>query len=84
MVDGHSSDGTVAIARDLGARVVMDHGKGKGDAIRVGVNAARYSITVFMDADGSHDPSDIPRVQPIRRAESMHLYEGLLHRWPPK
>ncbi|MBV8818108.1 MAG: glycosyltransferase family 2 protein [Acidobacteriaceae bacterium] len=70
VVDGHSSDGTVAIARDLGASVVMDNGKGKGDAIRVGMNAARYSITVFMDADGSHDPSDIPRlVQPIRQAE---------------
>lgn len=61
VVDGHSSDRTVAIAEQHGARVVKDNGRGKGDAVRVGLAAARYPITVFIDADGSHDPRDIPK-----------------------
>src|SRR5262245_3820175 len=66
VVDGHSSDETVVIARRYGARVVQDNGRGKGDAVRVGLAHARYPITVLLDADGSHDPGDIPKlVAPI-------------------
>lgn len=60
VVDGHSSDRTAEVAATHGARVVKDNRKGKGDAIRVGAAAARFPIIVFMDADGSHDPADIP------------------------
>ncbi len=67
VVDGHSRDRTAHIARACGVRVLTDHGRGKGDALRVGAAAVRHEITVFMDADGSHDPADIPRlVAPIR------------------
>src|SRR5262245_59059599 len=62
LVDGHSSDGTVAIARQYGARVIQDNGLGKGDAVRVGLDNARHPITVFIDADGSHDAKDIPKL----------------------
>jgi glycosyltransferase involved in cell wall biosynthesis len=66
VVDGHSTDSTVAIARKYGARVVQDNGLGKGDAVRVGLAKARQPITVFVDADGSHDLNDIPTlVKPI-------------------
>jgi dolichol-phosphate hexosyltransferase len=66
LVDGHSTDGTREAAEQAGARVVLDHGKGKGDGIRVGIREATGAVLVFMDADGSHDPKDIPRlVQPI-------------------
>jgi dolichol-phosphate mannosyltransferase len=71
MIDGHSSDATVAIARQYGARVVEDNGRGKGDAVRVGLAAAHCPITVFIDADGSHDPRDIPKlVAPIAAGEA--------------
>jgi dolichol-phosphate mannosyltransferase len=71
VVDGSSSDATVEIARAHGVRIVRDNGKGKGDAIRVGAAAANHEIVVFLDADGSHDPSDIPRlVEPIRAGVS--------------
>lgn len=67
VVDGHSTDGTPQLAAAGGARVVFDRGKGKGDAYSVGLQAATKDIVVFMDADGSHDPADVPRlVAPIR------------------
>ncbi|MBN2688733.1 MAG: glycosyltransferase family 2 protein [Deltaproteobacteria bacterium] len=66
VVDGHSYDGTADIARSLGVPVIFDHGKGKGDAIRSAIPFLTRDITVFIDADGSHDPDDIPRlVRPV-------------------
>jgi SAM-dependent methyltransferase len=71
VVDGHSTDRTIAIAREYGARVVQDNGRGKGDAVRVGLETARHPITVFIDADGSHDPKDIVNlVQPIAAGDA--------------
>ena len=71
VVDGHSTDNTREIALKMEARVVSDHGKGKGDGVRVGIQEAAGDILVFIDADGSHDPRDIPRlVQPIREGRA--------------
>lgn len=71
VVDGHSSDSTREVAANAGAKVVLDNGSGKGDGIRVGIQEAAGEILVFMDADGSHDPQDIPRlVQPIREEKA--------------
>jgi dolichol-phosphate mannosyltransferase len=66
VVDGHSTDNTRVIAEREGARVLLDHGKGKGDGIRTAIQQVDTDILVFLDADGSHDPHDIPRlIQPI-------------------
>jgi len=71
VVDGHSRDGTAKVARRLGARVVQDHGLGKGDGIRVGIQEAKGDILVFIDADGSHDPNDIPElIKPIKQGRA--------------
>lgn len=67
IVDGHSKDRTREIANELGVRVVLDNKKSKGDAIRVGLKEAKNEIVVFIDADGSHNPDDIPKlVKPIK------------------
>lgn len=67
VIDGHSTDRTAAIAAEHGARVLTDRGRGKGDAVRLGLEAAQRPITVFIDADGSHEPRDIPAlVAPIQ------------------
>lgn len=67
VIDGHSTDRTREIARERGARVLLDEGLGKGSAIRHAIEAAAHPIVVFIDADGSHEPSDIPSlVAPIR------------------
>jgi glycosyltransferase involved in cell wall biosynthesis len=62
IVDAHSTDGTVDVARDLrpDVHVVMQEGRGKGDALRAGFAAARGDIIVMIDADGSMAPEEIP------------------------
>ncbi len=62
VMDGHSTDRTAEIARDAGAEVFADPGTGKGGAIRASLELVREPAVVFMDADGSHDPEDIPRL----------------------
>jgi glycosyltransferase involved in cell wall biosynthesis len=62
IVDGNSTDDTVAVARSLVPDVVIvtQEGKGKGAALRSGFKAARGEIIVCLDADGSADPAEIP------------------------
>jgi glycosyltransferase involved in cell wall biosynthesis len=38
------------------------YSKGNGAAIKTGARTATGDIIVFMDADGQHDPQDIPRL----------------------
>ena len=63
LVDGHSIDDTVTVARALypRIRVIAQERTGKGDALAVGFAAARGEIIVMLDADGSTDPAEIPR-----------------------
>ena len=63
VVDGRSTDGTVEVARRLrpDVRIVMQDGKGKGNALAAGFAAATGDIFVMLDADGSTDASEIPR-----------------------
>ncbi|MCA1668819.1 MAG: glycosyltransferase family 2 protein [Thermomicrobia bacterium] len=62
LVDGRSTDDTVAVARALrpGVRVVLEPAPGKGAALRAGFAAASGDIIVMLDADGSMDPAEIP------------------------
>jgi len=74
LVDGHSTDGTARVAAEHGFRVVEDHGRGKGDAIRTAIAEATGDVLVFIDADQSHDPDDIPRLlAPILAGEADHV-----------
>lgn len=73
IVDGHSQDKTRSIARQFNCQVVFDHGKGKGEALRVGAQKAKGEILLFMDADGSHHPKDIPKLlKPILENGTEH------------
>lgn len=61
VVNDGSTDNTKAIAEQAGAKVVSHpYSKGNGAAIKTGARVATGDIIVFMDADGQHDPQDIP------------------------
>ncbi len=61
LVDGHSIDDTVEVARAIrpDVRIVIQDGRGKGNALACGFAAARGDIIVMLDADGSNDPAEI-------------------------
>jgi glycosyltransferase involved in cell wall biosynthesis len=60
VVDGGSTDGTVAAAKAAGADVVMQPQRGYGNACAAGVAAASDAdVLVFLDGDGSFDPAQI-------------------------
>jgi glycosyltransferase involved in cell wall biosynthesis len=60
VVDGGSGDGTLEIAHKLGAYVVKQNGKGKGDALCQAFQEVDGGIVLTIDADGSMKPSEIP------------------------
>jgi len=67
VVDNGSTDRTAAIARAHGAHVVREDERGYGAACLAGIRhlsgqVAPPDVLVFMDADGSDDPTDIDRV----------------------
>jgi glycosyltransferase involved in cell wall biosynthesis len=63
LVDGGSVDRTVEVARELRptVKVVGQTRKGKGNALACGFAASTGDIIVMIDADGSTDPTEIPR-----------------------
>ena len=70
VVDNGSSDGTAAIARAAGARVI-ESPRGYGSACNAGARAAVGEILVFMDGDGSDLIAGLDRlVGPIERDET--------------
>ncbi len=66
VVDDGSSDGSAAVARDLGVRVAKhDYNRGKGAALRTGMHLAQdegYDVCVTVDADGQHPSTAVKRV----------------------
>lgn len=63
VVNDGSTDHTQQVAEQSGAKVVTHpYSKGNGAAIKTGARTATGDIIVFMDADGQHDPQDIPRL----------------------
>jgi glycosyltransferase involved in cell wall biosynthesis len=62
VVDNGSSDGSGAVARALGAQVVVEPRRGFGAACYAGLREATAEVVCFMDADGSLDPRELPAV----------------------
>ena len=75
VVDDASADETSKVARATGARVLRHPiNRGQGAALATGIAAALRlgaKIIVTFDADGQHDPADLPGViEPIRSGEA--------------
>jgi glycosyltransferase involved in cell wall biosynthesis len=75
VVDDGSSDNTSEVAASMNARVVRNkYNAGKGAALKRGfVECLKYNpdIVVTLDADGQHDPEEIPKLlEPIENEEA--------------
>ena len=74
VVDNGSRDDTASLARSAGATVVAESRRGYGAACQAGVDHARRlggRVVLFLDADGSDDPAEAPRLlAPIGRGEA--------------
>ena len=64
VVDGHSHDRTVEIAKDLGAHILFQDGLGKGDAISkaVGYIDSDVDFVVVTDGDFTYPAQHIPEM----------------------
>lgn len=96
IADNGSTDGSLEIARSLGARVIHVEEKGYGNALMGGIAAARGKFVIMGDADDSYDFLEVPKfVERLR--EGYELVQGcrlpagggtvmpnampVLHRW---
>ena len=71
VADNGSTDGSAAIAAQLGATVVAVPQRGFGAAAHAGLQAATADVVCFCDADGSMDPAQLPRVvDPVRAGDA--------------
>src|SRR3990172_923606 len=80
VVDDGSSDATAQYALDAGAEVLYQQpNQGKGAALRAGFAAALergYQAVLTLDADGQHDPAEIPAFLAAYRKTSADLIIG--------
>jgi len=71
VADNGSTDGSGAVAAELGATVVREPRAGFGAACFAGLLAAEAAVVCFMDCDASLDPGELPVVaRPVLRAEA--------------
>ena len=80
VVDDGSSDGTAEVAEAAGATVVRhETNQGKGAALRTGFQWALdngLEAVITIDADGQHDPQEIPKFLVLYRSEEPDLIIG--------
>ncbi|MEU4555280.1 glycosyltransferase involved in cell wall biosynthesis [Micromonospora violae] len=62
VVDNGSTDGSPVVAAEHGARVVHEPRRGYGAAVHAGLLAADGDLVCVLDADGSFDPAELPRL----------------------
>jgi glycosyltransferase involved in cell wall biosynthesis len=78
VADNDSTDGSAAVAERHGARVVQARPRGFGAACHAGLAVADHEdgIVCFLDADGSFDPEQLPRVTAPLLAGTAELVLG--------
>src|SRR5438874_11881150 len=78
VADNGSTDGSIQIAEEHGARVVRVEERGYGIALRAGIAAARGPFIVMGDADDSYDFGEVPK-----RSEERRVGKECRSRWSP-
>jgi dolichol-phosphate mannosyltransferase len=62
IVDGGSTDKTVELAEQKGAKVIRERQKGKTEAVKTGIAIAETEFVALIDGDGSYDPADVEKM----------------------
>ena len=62
VVDGNSTDGTAALATEAGAEVLVQHGRGKGNAVIQAFRAIETPYVLMLDGDGTYSADDADRM----------------------
>ncbi len=74
VIDGHSTDRTRDIAREKGAKVVVQRGRGKGNAIKQAFSMVDCDILLLIDGDGTYLPGESRNlIEPIMNNEADHV-----------
>lgn len=62
VLDGGSTDSTVDAARELSIPVILQHGKGKADALDTAISIVKTDFMGIIDADRTYDPLDFNKM----------------------
>src|SRR5882757_430441 len=72
VADNGSTDGSIGIAEEHGARVIRVTERGYGAALRAGIAGSRGGFIIMGDADDSYDFTDVPRfVEKLREGNDI-------------
>ncbi|MFW5922628.1 MAG: S-layer glycoprotein N-glycosyltransferase AglJ [Halodesulfurarchaeum sp.] len=74
VIDGDSTDDTVEIAESAGARVMVQSGSGKGQAVREAIEHVESEYVLMLDGDGTYAPEQAERLlEPLRSGRADHV-----------
>ena len=74
LADGHSTDDTVDIARAAGARIFVQSGSGKGQAMKEVFEVIEEEYILLIDGDGTYLPSEAPALlEPVMKGKAEHV-----------
>ena len=74
VVDGHSTDATVAKARAAGARIFLQSGSGKGQALKEVFAEIIEEYILLIDGDGTYLPGEAGRLlDPVQKGQADHV-----------
>ena len=74
VIDGHSTDDTVSKAQKAGARIIIQIGTGKGQAISQAFHLLSSKYVVMIDGDGTYLPEEIGKLlEPVISGQADHV-----------
>lgn len=74
VIDGHSKDDTVKIAEKEGAKVIIQSGKGKGQAVTQAFQIIKSKYVVMIDGDGTYLPEEVYKLlEPVTSGQADHV-----------
>lgn len=74
VIDGHSTDDTVRKAQSEGAKIVIQSGTGKGQAVSQAFSIINSKYVVMLDGDGTYLPEEVDKIlEPVVTGIADHV-----------